>query len=245
MSRGAAVLLYHAVGAPGEPASRFVVPVRRLERQLRWLARHRYRVVALSELLEADDLPRKTVALTFDDGYVDNLALAFPVLQRLGLPATVFAVSDRQENDWDREGPLRGRPLLTPERLRELASLVAVGAHTRSHRSLEHLPAQELEEEVGGCRRELEEALGVPIDLFAYPYGQFDEEARSAVEAAGFSGAVGVVSGRVHSDDDPYALPRLEIYGTFSFLRFLLTLWLGDTRLLTRWRARRSPRGVR
>jgi peptidoglycan/xylan/chitin deacetylase (PgdA/CDA1 family) len=244
VSRGAAVLLYHAVGAPGEPASRFVVPVRRLERQLRWLARRRYRVVALSELLTTDDVPRKTVALTFDDGYVDNLTLAFPLLERLGLPATVFAVSDRQENNWDRQGPLRGRPLLTPDRLRELAPLVAVGAHTCSHRSLEHLSAQELEDEVAGCRRELQDALKAPIALFAYPYGQFDEEARSAVEAAGFSGAVGVVSGRVHSDDDPYALPRLEIYGTFSFLRFLLTLWLGDTRLLTRWQARRSPRAV-
>lgn len=68
---------------------------RGLERQLRFLA-HAGNVVRLDEALDAlvagRTLPPRAVALTFDDGYADNLTLAAPLLERLGFPATFFLV---------------------------------------------------------------------------------------------------------------------------------------------------------
>jgi peptidoglycan/xylan/chitin deacetylase (PgdA/CDA1 family) len=247
VAQGAAILMYHAVGAPGEAATRFVVPLERFERQLEWLGKVGYRVVCLEELVLAlgrGRIPSRTAAITFDDGYAGNLTSAHPLLERLGLPATVFTVTCRRTNDWDRDNELAGRPLLTTGDLAQLSPLITIGAHTRTHPALTGLSPEQLEEEISGSRSDLEAALGRPVTTFAYPYGLFDEVVRAAVERAGFGAACTVVPGHTPSGGDPLALRRLEIQGTFSLPRFALTVEVGDTRLLTRWRARRAPRGV-
>ena len=247
LTNRAIVLMYHAVGAPGERASRYIVPVRRLSRQLSLLKRLGYHVISLEDFVQAvrrGTIPKRAVAITFDDGYADNLTLAYPVLRRLGLPATVFAVSQRERNDWDRDNELAGRPLLNPGQLAEMSPLVSVGAHTRTHRALTGLSVAQLEEEISGSRADLEASVRQPVSTFAYPYGMVDEAVRSAVERAGFLAACTVVPGHNPAATDPLGVRRLEIYGTFSLLRFVLTVCFGGTPLLTRWRARGTPRDV-
>lgn len=93
---GAAVLTYHSVLAPGE--ENFVdpsnaLPARQFERQMRFLSRRR-RPTTMSRLVDdlAADRPirRGTVVVTFDDGYMDVLRAAAPVLTRYGVPAIVY-----------------------------------------------------------------------------------------------------------------------------------------------------------
>jgi peptidoglycan/xylan/chitin deacetylase (PgdA/CDA1 family) len=233
--------MYHAIGAPGEPASRFVLPARRFGRQLRLLSLLRYRVLSLAGLLERlrrGDVPGHAVVLTLDDGYADN-RLAFAELARRGFPATLFAVSRPERNEWEAEPPLAARPLFSPGELRELGPLVEIGAHTRSHPALTSLDDEAAREEIAGSRRDLESALGRPVTLFAYPYGAYDERVRRLVEEAGFEGACTVAHGRNPAGTPPLELRRLEIEGTCSLARFLLTLLLGDTHLRRRWRGRR------
>ncbi len=93
---GAVVLCYHSVASRRD--SRWIdpgkrVPVSVFRKQMRFLAKHR-NVVSLERIVGAmtsgESLPAGTVAITFDDGYRDNLTEAFPILHGLGLPATVF-----------------------------------------------------------------------------------------------------------------------------------------------------------
>jgi peptidoglycan/xylan/chitin deacetylase (PgdA/CDA1 family) len=93
---GAAILMYHSIADP--QAARFVEPrihmsAKRFERQMAFLSRHRT-VVPLSEVVESvaagRSLPNRTVCITFDDGYLDNLTVAAPILQRLRLPAMLY-----------------------------------------------------------------------------------------------------------------------------------------------------------
>jgi len=244
LTRGTPILMYHAIGQSGERASRYVLPVDRFERQMRWLKRRRYRVLELDEfvrcLREHRLPPAKSVVLTFDDGYADNRSLAAPILERLGLPATFFLVSAAgTRNSWDQNGAtVGGRALMGLEQARELVGgVVSLGAHTRSHADLTALTSHELEAEIAGSRSELEVALGAPVTLFAYPYGKTNTEVREAVMQAGFLAACSVESGRNRLSVEPYMLKRLEVRGTDSLLRFALILWLGETRSLFRRRA--------
>jgi peptidoglycan/xylan/chitin deacetylase (PgdA/CDA1 family) len=106
---GAIILMYHSV-ADGD-ARRFIdprnqVPAAVFEDQMAFLAKHRT-AVSLSEILEVLQRgavpPAGTVAITFDDGYLDNLAIAAPILSRYRLPATLFLATgyvDRAQPQW-------------------------------------------------------------------------------------------------------------------------------------------------
>jgi glycosyltransferase involved in cell wall biosynthesis/peptidoglycan/xylan/chitin deacetylase (PgdA/CDA1 family) len=245
LNRGALILLYHSVGAPGEPALRYVVPARRFARQMRWLKSRSYSIISLDELLrlrrEYRLPPPRTVVVTLDDGYVDNAEVAAPVLQRLGMPATVFLVTGKAINDWsDGNGdPLARRRLLTPaDAARLLGGPLRFGAHTRSHAMLTELDPQDVEAEVVGSGSDLEQALAAPVESFAYPYGRYDETVRERVASAGYLGACSTEAGHNRPARDDYALRRVEIFGHDSLLRFALTVWLGSAEFPF-WRRRR------
>jgi peptidoglycan/xylan/chitin deacetylase (PgdA/CDA1 family) len=116
------VVCYHNVvpddvGASGDPGLH--IPVERFERQMRWLAAH-YQIVPLRELvgrLNSGAPLRSIAAITFDDAYAGVFDHALPILERLGLPATVFVVGEavgrRDEFWWDRPEIARS---LTAER---------------------------------------------------------------------------------------------------------------------------------
>jgi peptidoglycan/xylan/chitin deacetylase (PgdA/CDA1 family)/GT2 family glycosyltransferase len=234
ITRRVPILMYHGFGADGEEASRFVIPRRSFARQMRALALLRYRPITFEELArrlrECRLPPRRALVITIDDGYRDNLEVAHPVLSRHGFPATLFLVSRKLGvgNDWDGEPPLGERPTLSANQACELRpSGHELGAHTRNHCSLPDVDDATQREEIEGCKRELEAALGVPVTTFAYPYGRRDERAIAAIEAAGFLGACTTHPDLVRFDEDPLRLPRLEIRGTDSLRTFLRKLWLG------------------
>ncbi len=99
----ARILYYHRINDDGDPFFPALSP-RLFERQMRFVSRH-YKVVSLAELLDRlqGGAPEGVLAITFDDGYQDNYLHAFPILQRYGLPATVFLTTgsiDSREPLW-------------------------------------------------------------------------------------------------------------------------------------------------
>jgi peptidoglycan/xylan/chitin deacetylase (PgdA/CDA1 family) len=238
---GIPILMYHAFGMPGESAGRFVVPDRRFAWQMAWLKRMRYRVISLEEFLryrrEYRMPPARSVVITIDDGYADNYSVAYPILRRYGFPATIFLVSRYigGANRWDRQGRLAGRALLGWSEIKEMQrGDVKFGAHTRTHPRLSRLSVEQAQDEIDGSRADLEHELGVPFDLFSYPHGDYAETSRLIVERAGFLGACTTHIGKNMLGTSDFELRRSEIRGTDSFVRFVLTLWLGDNHLPAR-----------
>jgi peptidoglycan/xylan/chitin deacetylase (PgdA/CDA1 family) len=232
VTRRLRILMYHALGEDGEAATRFVLPVASFARQMRLLAVLRFQVVRLESavrtLRSGDALPRRAVALTFDDGTYDTLSLALPVLASHGFPATAFVVTHKMGAtiDWTDYAELAGRRIMTWEEALELEPLVRVEAHTRTHRSLPQLSSSELVGEIAGSREDVEARTGHPSDVFAYPYGHYDERVAAAVADAGFIGACSVRRGTNGPETPPYELHRYEVTGETSLLSFASLLRL-------------------
>lgn len=197
------ILMYHHVDyAPGASGN-YVTP-ENFERQMEFLKVHRYRVMDLSEVVRrakaGESFPRKTVALTFDDGSLDNLTNAFPVLKKMGFSATVFMISSNVGLEgW-----------LSEEDLRILdGSSVSVGSHTADHAFLPDLPPAYAQAQLVDSKKELERIVGHPVTLFSYPAGGMTPALEALVKESGYQGAV--TTNYKAARHDPYALHRIKV----------------------------------
>lgn len=174
-------------------------------------------------------LPRRTVVVTFDDGYASTLA-AKPVLDSLGWPATVFVVTDFVTS---------GRPLcwpgieqwartpysdeLTPLSWDELAALThegwEVGSHTATHPQLDELSDAAVCDELERSRAAVTARLG-DCSTIAYPYGAYDRRVARAAAAAGYLAACTLPTAL--RPDEPHMRPRVGLYANDLGIR----LWL-------------------
>jgi len=234
LTRGPVVLLYHALGGRQERASRYIVPAARFRRQLRWLRRRGYKVISLDDYAacrhDGRIPPSKSVVITFDDGYADNLDRGLPLLQEAGFGAHLFVVAGAvgSVTRWPPSSPLDGRQLLTWEQVDELGRTgVEIGAHTMSHPKLRDLQPDEARWEIEESRSMLERRLEAPVSHFAYPYGNTSAEVQELVREAGFETACGIQEGPNGHAVPIHELRRVEVRGTWSLLTFALAVRLG------------------
>ena len=135
----------------------------------------------------------RTACLTFDDGWIDNYTVLFPILKELEVPATCF-VTNRGDpsfprSRWSDEDPVPGNAaFLSADMIREMDSsgLVEIGGHTAGHWTLSKLPPGVAACEIADNKRWLEAAVGHEILSFAYPRGGESEETVSLVRGAGY-----------------------------------------------------------
>ncbi len=215
------VLMYHKVGHPGAcPQDAFLnVSGEAFRRQMRALARLGYRARPFGEVVDALNagraLPRRTFAVTFDDGYRCVGEVATPILAAFGWPATVFAVSDcvGATNAWDRALGNPELPLMDWEELRRLAADGwEIGGHTRSHRHLGTLSDADALDEIRAGKEEAEHRTGQRLTTFCYPFGHLNGATPRLVREAGFCGACTTRSGLASAAHDPFRQPRVKVY---------------------------------
>jgi peptidoglycan/xylan/chitin deacetylase (PgdA/CDA1 family) len=217
------VAMYHSVGDCSDDPYRITVSPDRLGRQLAWLRRQGLRGVSVSDLLaaRARGEGRKLVGLTFDDGYVDFVDGALPLLRDHECGATVFVLPGRLdgENQWDPLGPrkrlLGRRGILTAAATQG----IEIGSHGLTHVDLTKADDETLHAEVAGSRALLSELIGAPVQGFCYPYGTIDQRALDAVRNAGYAYACAIDPGPLNG---PYALPRVHIGEQDTAVRLFL-----------------------
>jgi peptidoglycan/xylan/chitin deacetylase (PgdA/CDA1 family) len=222
--RDVLVLGYHAVSETW-PAALSVTPAD-LRRQLTLLLARGYVGSTLHDALTADG-SHPTLVVTFDDAYRSVLELAYPVLESLRVPATIFVVTDFADDGRELEWPGIAHWRDTPHRgeLRglgwsDLEELVnnrwEVGSHTRTHPRLTQLDDEALDRELRESREACERSLGRPCRSLAYPYGDFDARVVRAAASAGYEAAV--IEGLARPS--MLAWPRVGVYRKNSMLAF-------------------------
>lgn len=237
----AVVLCYHAVS--NDWNSPLAVRPHDLEAQIAGLLARGFAPVGFTELVRGEPGGRKLV-VTFDDGFKSVASRAFPVLDRLGVPATAFIPTALVPGDeplhWNGIEQWLDTPQeseLEPMSLEDLRGLVAagweIGAHSRTHPHLRELADNALAAELQGSREDCERLLGHPCLSLAYPYGDEDRRVQRAAAEAGFAAAA-TLTGDWRSLS-PHAWPRIGVYRVDSQRRFQLKVTYGMRAL------RRSP----
>ncbi|MBW8364359.1 MAG: polysaccharide deacetylase family protein [Rhizobium sp.] len=215
---GPIMLMYHAVTpGKGAPAWPWAVSMQQFRDQLDFLVMEGYATPTMGELVSvpAEKWTGRTAVITFDDGYVDNLA-ACEELQKRGMRATWFIVSGSVglPPRWPADGRPPGR-LLNPVELCSMQeSGMEIGSHTVSHVRLTEVDDPQLMHELTDSKSKLEDILGNTITSFAYPYGAWDERCAAAVEQAGYVSACTTRTGWALRDNSLYKLRRLTVFNT-------------------------------
>jgi len=208
---GLRVLMYHAVGSPAaqDQLGIYSIAPELFARQIAALAAYDgATIVSLEHSLATG--PRLRIAVTFDDGYRDNLYRAAPVLQAHGIPSTIFVCTGFMRET--------SGNYLTPAELLELAALpgVTIGSHGATHARLTDLDERALRDELTTSKALLEDITGRSVTSLSYPHGAVNQRVRDAAAAAGYTlGA----SSRFDINDatrDPLLLCRSDILGIDS-----------------------------
>ncbi len=223
-SNGIIILLYHNIGCPDAGMDRrlFVSPAL-FERQMRFLVKGKYHFASIDELMaylnNKLSLPRKSVMITFDDGYEDNFEKALPILRKYGLPATIFLTTNfiGKKMLWNKAET----NFVSQEQIKKLIDNGwSIGSHGVTHKELTRIPGFDAETEVVVSKSIIEKSLGVHASFFAYPYGSYNKNVRESVIKSGYSAACTLHKGINRKNVDPFALKRLLVKNTYPAFLF-------------------------
>ena len=238
------VLMYHMVSEHlPKNQSKFnrlrVIP-KVFEKQLIWLKQNGFKSFTLSELVQLENIPEKSVVLTFDDGYEDNFTNAFPLLQKYGFKATIYIVLNRFENNWatDKDldkasSELNNEKMLSDEQIKTMieSGLIEIGSHTLDHVNLPKLNKEEKEKQLLESKKQIENIFGTKCDSFAYPFGFYDEDSVKIVENIGYTNATTTVNGVFDKNRySNFEIPRIMVSGREGLFAFILKMKKGRNR---------------
>lgn len=225
------VLLYHHI-ATEEEIERYgwknnssIISLESFRQQMGYLKQNDYHTATLNELeLFIDgklDLPKRTVVITFDDGYLSNTTYAYPVMREYGFKGSIFMVGETSERDESNLNP--GDLLHIPAKeIYKYEDVFEFGCHTYGlhNKNAEGIPLLK-----SLSKEEIIEDLTKNNELFntsymAYPYGSYNLDTTNYLQELGYTMAFTVERGYVSKDSSKYELPRIAITPKTTIERF-------------------------
>lgn len=217
----AVVFVYQRVGEDNTAQGN--LSLEQFQEHMRELTTNGYSVLPLDDIIETlktpeKELPKKTIALTFDGAYSATLNNVLPILQDARFPFTVFFSSDMAEGDTSGH--------MTWKEIRSLKKnkLVTLGLMPSAYTRLAGKSADENAALINKAISRFREELNSPATFMAYPYGEYSKALKKQIEGYSFKAVFGQQSGVLSETSDFLALPRFTMTDEFGDLdRFLLT----------------------
>lgn len=198
------IIMFHNVDYVAVPEPNSVSP-ENFEKQLAFIDKHNFHVISLAALVDAinngKEVSRRSVVLTFDDGYENNYTNAFPILKKYDYPATIFIPS----SDIGKVGYLNW------DQIREMHEAgIDFESHTKTQAYLPSIPYEEQVKEIKESKLIIEEQLGKEVKFIAYPIGGFSDSIKRIVADAGYQAAVTTNRGYDRFNKDLFELNRVR-----------------------------------
>jgi len=222
------ILAYHRVN-PWYRKDALSVSPEQFEGQLRYILK-RFNTTSPSVLpvIKSNDF-----LITFDDGYVDNLWYALPVLKKFTIVPIIFLTVNYIGTDYifSRYSDKEKDRFLTWDEIKKMSDEgVVFGSHSLSHPHLPNLSDSQLWIEVADSKKVIEDKTGKTVDFFCYPYGDFNERVIEKVKLAGYKSAFVTPPKGKKIKESNYTLLRTGVYGHNNFLAFRVKIWKNHLR---------------
>src|SRR3990167_4965808 len=232
------------------------------EAQMRFLAEAGYKTLRADEIVDYAATPalhssplggermiRGTVAITFDDGYLDNYIYAFPVLKKYNIKATIFLVTDWVERSSEfrvQSSELKIKKIPDHNRCKELidegktheaimnwdmvkemqeSGFVDFYSHTMTHRKCAELSDAELMRELQDSKRIIEQRLNKPSPYLCWPKGSYNSGAIEAAKWAGYKALFTTGKGIVKRDSDAFSIKRIVVKDNISWFKSRIRIY--------------------
>ena len=225
VSQSLVILQYHHI-SDSTPKSTSLSP-ELFKQHLKYLKEHDFEVLSLGAVIKSlnlgEKLKDKTVVITFDDGYRSVYEAAFPLLKKYQYPFTIFVHTSPIEHQLNQ--------FVSWQNLKEMTeSGASIANHTVHH---QHLIKKNIEDnwlqrkamitsEILNSQKVLEQKASNVLKALAYPYGEFDQEAKRLVKTLGFIG-IGQHSGGLSLNSDLLAIPRFPLGGNYGTIEDFAT----------------------
>lgn len=214
------IVMLHQV-TPHAEASGMNMPPQKFEQLLQYLVKKRSTFCFVSEL-EQYQGQENVVALSFDDGFLDNYQYAYPLLKKYQAKATIYLATQ-----------ISGIEALSPEQIKEMADsgVIEFGAHTQHHVNLLKLSDEEAFQEMQASKQDVEALVG-KCPSFAYPFGRFNEKHEQMAKQIGFKNAVSTRKKvEAYNSNHPFNIPRVSTHGAMNALQMRIALAKGRYKL--------------
>jgi len=252
------ILMYHSISDKKEtshPYYQVNTTPAVFEAHLQHLHENGYNVINLHdlEIFLTKANSRKSVVITFDDGFRDFYTNAFPLLNKYSFKATVFLPVAFIKNQ---RTSFKGKECMTWNEIRELNKQgIHFGSHTVNHPQLKHLAKKNVESEIASSKKIIEENTSVKVMSFSYPFAfpqddkLFIQFYRKTLLTQGYSMAVTTVIGRASVRDDLYFLKRIPVNNCDDLHFFQAKLygaydWLAKPQYFVKLLKRRTRKDV-
>lgn len=214
---GVPILYYHSVLPDAEVATPNEVTIspEKLREELMLVKELGYTTLTMSEFTayinDNKPIPEKSILITFDDGYTDNYAHAFPILKELNMKATIFMIASQVDSGY----------YMSAAQLREMSDYgIDIESHTDNHVYLDTLSYDQQLKELKDSKEKLEKILGKEVTSIAYPYGNYNEDTKKAAIAAGYTFGFTTNKGLAKRINNKVELNRIYVSSNYSLELF-------------------------
>ncbi|MBN2445612.1 MAG: polysaccharide deacetylase family protein [Phycisphaerae bacterium] len=183
-------------------------------KQMAYLQREGYTTLDFDDYVQIRSgqmpMPPRPVLVTFDDGYLSNYTMGFPILKKFGQKVTVFVAPEPDDHTSRQIEGIDG--FVTPEQLREMSeNRVSIQSHTLTHRILTELDDDTVRYELEESRRRLTQSTDRPVNHIAIPRAGYSRRIKRLVKEAGYLTACCNNKGSTNGRSEPLALPRIVV----------------------------------
>lgn len=198
------VLMYHSIVERKIPFS--ISPIN-FEKQVKYLKENNFKFLTIQDLEDINNIPNKSVLITFDDGYENIFINAVPILEKYNIPAVFFVstnvigkeINDLKIMSWEQIKFLSKNPLFE------------IGCHGYNHIRFTSLNINDLDEQLIKSKNVLEEKCGVLIKAISFPFGRFDRDVLKKCKKIGYFCGFSVEIKNLSRFDNIFCLPRIAI----------------------------------